>query len=833
VESLLEIENLPEATKDNILTKSEGNPFFIEEVIRSLIEQDMVYREDDHWKARDEIAGISVPDTIQSVVLARVDRLASEARYVLQCASVIGRLFRHRLLKHISHQEQKLDQYIDEFEAKELIYEERTVPELEYAFKHAFTQEATYEGILEQRRREFHHQVAVEIERLYQERLDEYYEELAHHYSRSENAEKGVEYLLKAGQKAKQTYANEAAISYFQKSLDMLEQHGIERNDWRLEAQRGLGELYLGIGKNAEAVEAFEKAIVLAKEIGTPPHQLVRLYHWISEGLFWQSRSDEMIRYGKMGLEILGDDTECLEAALMNSRVAVGNLLKGNHEIWGEYTHRNMEFIKKPEYSVQLRSPYTHIIMVAYGQDRDLETAWEWAIALENLAEQHHDLRGLASAWMYQGHILANRGDYGNALSLYQKTLEMFGHIGDDKHVSWCHENIASILFNSGNTEEAEKHTRAFLRISEYVGNPRDIAWAHKQLGDIAACRCCWEEAIAHFQKYLKGWQSIGRSVAWGKLYLGFAYLKKCNFQQARQSFEAAANKAIEIHQVLQLFEAAADGAIEHQRVSLLCQALCGLEAVHRVSGTLETFMAFCHAFKERHADALQALPFHHWYLESAVPSEGFPCPTFTDGFETEAIDPVWRWINKAQDREYKTVERIASSLGGLEIRAANGRDLDGLNVSAPRLIQEVSVDFAVEVCLTQLSDDRPQQGGLLIWKDRDNFIRFDRGTFGMNEMRLVGYVNGKHQISGRGILSADRYQEVYLRLERIGDEFTSYCSADGENWLTCGKMKLPMDDPIQVGIHAIGMIDRTVYCGEYKEGTATVFRNFRIWTRG
>ena len=82
-------------------------------------------------------------------------------------------------------------------------------------------------------------------------------------------------------------------------------------------------------------------------------------------------------------------------------------------------------------------------------------------------------------------------------------------------------------------------------------------------------------------------------------------------------------------------------------------------------------------------------------------------------------------------------------------------------------------------------------------------------------------------------MLLADKDQGVHLRLERSGGEFTSYCSIDGENWFTCGKMTLPMEDPIQVGIHAIGMIDRTIYCGAYKEGTATVFRDFRIWTQG
>jgi hypothetical protein len=185
----------------------------------------------------------------------------------------------------------------------------------------------------------------------------------------------------------------------------------------------------------------------------------------------------------------------------------------------------------------------------------------------------------------------------------------------------------------------------------------------------------------------------------------------------------------------------------------------------------------------------------------------------------------------------------------GLEIRAANGRDLYELNFSAPRLVREISGDFAIEVSVSPASDnelaarstEKPQMGGLLVWKDRDNFLRFEKGVHGQHEMRLHGYVGGKHQVAGRGLMRESRGgasvpaldEEVHLRLDRSGDQFSAYCSLDGENWLTCGKMISPLDDPIQIGIHAIGAIDRTIYCGSFKEGTATLFRRFQLWTRG
>jgi len=204
----------------------------------------MIYQEGDRWKAKDEISDINVPDTIQSVILSRVDRLQSEAKYVLQCASVIGRLFKHRLLDHLTHQERELNRYISEFEERELIYEERTVPELEYAFKHALTQETTYQSILERKRKEFHHQVAEGIEMLYQERLEEYYEELAEHYSKSDDTEKAIEYMLKAGEKARMNYMNGTAISYYQKALELLN-HNIQNDEWKLKALKGMGKLIL------------------------------------------------------------------------------------------------------------------------------------------------------------------------------------------------------------------------------------------------------------------------------------------------------------------------------------------------------------------------------------------------------------------------------------------------------------------------------------------------------------------------------------------------------------------------------------------------------------
>jgi predicted ATPase len=184
-----------------ILEKSQGNPFFVEEVIQSLIEAGLVYQEGEFWRARTEIETVTVPESVQSVILSRVDRLAPALKQVLQPAAVIGRLFRWRTLAEVTPPEIDLTQTLEALEDHGLIYQERAIPEAEYSFKHVLTQEAIYQTIRPRRRAELHQQVAEALEKLYQDNLEAYYEQLAYHYDRSNGVEKAIEYLLKAGER--------------------------------------------------------------------------------------------------------------------------------------------------------------------------------------------------------------------------------------------------------------------------------------------------------------------------------------------------------------------------------------------------------------------------------------------------------------------------------------------------------------------------------------------------------------------------------------------------------------------------------------------------------
>ena len=126
-------------------------------------------------------------------------------------------------------------------------------------------------------------------------------------------------------------------------------------------------------------------------------------------------------------------------------------------------------------------------------------------------------------------------------------------------------------------------------------------------------------------------------------------------------------------------------------------------------------------------------------------------------------------------------------------------------------------------------SKRKPALGGLLLWKDRKNYLYLERCKFGRREVALKGCLENKDLIFGRGRLVSER---LYLRLERRDDTVRSLCSADGTEWFTLGEVEFPVGDPVQAGLFGIGWIDRTIYMGAFREGAAIKFESFTIWQR-
>ena len=212
------------ALEQLLLHRSAGNPLFMEELAYGLLENGSIQKKGRKYIVDRKLSNIPVPNTIQGIIAARMDRLEENLKRTMQVASVIGREFSFRILQTISGMRDELKSYLQNLQGLELIYEKTLFPELEYIFKHALTQEVAYNSLLIAKRKEIHEKIGNAIEELYPHRLEEYYEMLAYHYSRSANDNKAYHYLKLSGDKTRAGYANWEALRFYREAIDVLDQ---------------------------------------------------------------------------------------------------------------------------------------------------------------------------------------------------------------------------------------------------------------------------------------------------------------------------------------------------------------------------------------------------------------------------------------------------------------------------------------------------------------------------------------------------------------------------------------------------------------------------------
>jgi class 3 adenylate cyclase/tetratricopeptide (TPR) repeat protein len=270
--SLLESAALPAELRDLIVKKAEGNPFFVEEVTKSLLEEGVLHVVDGRVELARSVEGVSIPDTIQDVLMARIDRLDEAPKRALQIASVIGREFALRLLERISEAGDAVRELVGELRTLELIYEKAAHPELAFMFKHALTHDVAYESVLIQRRKQLHRIVGAAIGELYKDRLTEHYEALAHHFECGEDWERALAYHERAAAKAASAYANDAAAEHCKRALAIAERLGAAVPDERRRRLAlSLGEAQLCVN-DRNAAEAFARAAEWSSDPGDRAH---------------------------------------------------------------------------------------------------------------------------------------------------------------------------------------------------------------------------------------------------------------------------------------------------------------------------------------------------------------------------------------------------------------------------------------------------------------------------------------------------------------------------------------------------------------------------------
>ena len=271
VAQLLQVEDLPEKVRQLILSKAEGNPFFVEEVIRSLLDANLVVRENSHWRATREIENIALPDSLAGVITARLDRLEEEPKRVVQTASVIGREFHISTLEDIYETSHSLAPSLTDLQRRELVRERARQPEQVYLFKHALIQETAYGSLLLRRRRELHRRVADCLEQMQPDGVGD----IARHLLEAREETRALPYLVEAGDRAARAYSTTEAIGHYTRALEILESHRDQALARR--AFEGLGSA-LAFGNDVpRAIENYRRMLQAANDYGDLPMQVSAL----------------------------------------------------------------------------------------------------------------------------------------------------------------------------------------------------------------------------------------------------------------------------------------------------------------------------------------------------------------------------------------------------------------------------------------------------------------------------------------------------------------------------------------------------------------------------
>ncbi|MGD9091281.1 MAG: adenylate/guanylate cyclase domain-containing protein [Anaerolineales bacterium] len=271
VANLLTISDLPTDLRKAILQKTDGNPFFIEEVIRMLIDRGVIMQDESgtRWQATGTFASTDIPDNVQALLTARIDLLENVVRHTLQLAAVIGRSFYFRVLKLISETEDMLERHLNTLQRVEMIYESARIPELEYIFRHALTRDAAYHSILRRQRRHFHRKVGEALETLFPDRLDEEAPRLAYHFYEAQDYERALKYFTQAGDAAARLYANTEAVAHYGQALEIMKREDVTQLAPSLSKGDALTHLYIRRGRALEELGQFDDAIRNYKELAS------------------------------------------------------------------------------------------------------------------------------------------------------------------------------------------------------------------------------------------------------------------------------------------------------------------------------------------------------------------------------------------------------------------------------------------------------------------------------------------------------------------------------------------------------------------------------------
>jgi class 3 adenylate cyclase/predicted ATPase len=473
--NLVPMAEWPPAIQNMILSRTEGNPLYVEEVIRALIDEGvLVHEADGAWHSTAQKDSINVPDTLQGVMMTRLDRLAEAPRRIAQVASVAGRTIAYEILAHsIAEDDARLTQGLVQLQQHEIVHETQRAPELIYAFTHALMREVCYNSLLARTRRDYHRQIAEYLEATKADRAaqaEEITALIAYHAFNGQDWSRALKYQVIAGQSAERLFANHEAIDHFEKAAQSAGNLPAgETSKERQMIHMALGELLTSVGQFDKAQEQLDEAFDLAKQHDDVDAQ--------AHVCWWRARLHEQrgeyaqaFEWIDRGLKPLGD-RQIAEAAQLKLLAGLIYSRQGN-------------------------------------RDRALANGQE---ALQ-IAEQLGELTVIGRAKVLIGHLNRLMGESTVAIENFQEAFDLYQRAGDVQGQAQARNQLANAYFNLGQWHEADEHYRVARDLFGTIGNVYNRAFADSNLGGIALNQGRLDDALNSYQQALSGLEQIGGS---------------------------------------------------------------------------------------------------------------------------------------------------------------------------------------------------------------------------------------------------------------------------------------------------------------------------------
>lgn len=477
---------LPSGLVDKLMARAQGNPFYLEELLN--------YVRDRGLDPAD-IENIELPDSLYALILSRIDQLSQQEKTTLRVASIVGRLFRAGWLMGYYPELGTFPQVkaaLDALEALEITPLDSPEPELAYLFKHIVTHEVTYESLPFATRAKLHEQLAKYLENAYPEALP--LEALAFHYWRSDNTEKQMEYLRKAGEAAQKNFANAAALDYYGKLLALLKD---DKEKTEIHLQRG--QVFELLGNWDEAESDYRAALELAKADAalTASAQFAlgkinRLRGDYAPALEWLGQAQE--------LRTTLDD----EAGLAQVLIETGIVLwcKGEYATAQEISNEGLALVREMGDKLSAARALNALgnIAIDQGDYAAAQALYEESL---NLRRELGDKYGISASLNNLGNVAKELGNYAVARALYEESLSLDREMGDKWGIAIALSNVANVVVNQGDYVGARALSEESLRLRRELGDKEGVANSLNNLGyivygqgDYPAARAVYEESL-------------------------------------------------------------------------------------------------------------------------------------------------------------------------------------------------------------------------------------------------------------------------------------------------------------------------------------------------